>query len=64
MCGPKSVVPPKSVEPLPTPIHVVEEHAGDVEVGGVHLMEVHVSTLLGGGGVIILILLVILLTWF
>ena len=30
MCGPKNVVPPKSAEPLPTPVHVVEEHAGDV----------------------------------
>ena len=52
----------KSVEPLPAPMPVVE-HAGDVEVGGLHLFEVHVSTLLGGGGVIIVILVVILLTW-
>ena len=52
----------RSMEPLPTPMPVVE-HAGDLEVGGLHLFEVHVSTLLGGGGEIVVILVVVLLTW-
>ena len=51
------------LSPYPMPMTaIVEEHAGDMEVGGFHLMEVHISMLLGGRGVLVLVLLVILFT--
>ena len=50
------------IGPLPTPAPVAQR-AGDVEVGGVHLLEFHWNTVVGGGGLVLLIVGVIALTY-
>ena len=54
--------PSKSIAPLPTPAPIAQ-HAGDVKVGGVHLLEFHWNTVVGGGGLVLLIVLVVALTY-
>ena len=48
--------------PLPTPAPLVE-HAGDVEEGGLHILEIHLNTLLGGSGATVIVLVVVALTY-
>ena len=50
------------VEAVPEPEPVVE-HPGDVEIGGLHILEFHWNTLLGGGGLVLVLILAILVTW-
>ena len=52
----------RTTAPLPTPAPLVER-AGDVEIGGVHLLEFHWNTLIGGSGFILLVLGVVVLTY-
>ena len=53
---------PQPVGPLPTPAPVIQR-AGDVEIGGFHLIEMHWATIFSGGGLVLLILGVIGLTY-
>ena len=53
---------PQPIAPLPTPAPIAQR-AGDVEIGGVHLLEFHWNTVLGGGGLVLLIVVVIALTY-
>ena len=59
---PSPSMAPQPIVPLPTPSPVVQR-AGDVEVGGVHLLEFHWATVMSGGGLVLLIIGVIALTY-
>ena len=50
------------VVPLPTPEPMVQR-AGDVEIGGFHLIEMHWATVFSGGGLVLLIIGVICVTY-
>ena len=53
---------PQPVGPLPTPAPLIQR-AGDVEIGGFHLIDIHWATIFSGGGLVLLILVVIGMTY-
>ena len=60
--SPGNASPGSVVEPIPTPEPLVER-AGDVEIGGFHLIEMHWATVFSGGGLVLLIIGVICVTY-
>ena len=59
---PSPSMTPQPVVPLPTPAPVVQR-AGDVKIGGFHLIKMHWATIFSGGGLVLLIIGVIGLTY-